>query len=117
MATVTRTNIATQLTGSVEVVEWANLGANDDGEWVLLARPADKSLHVYGTIDGATVGLQGSNESTPTNPAPLRDASHTTIAVTVLPDCRQVMENPLFIRPKITGGTNTQLTVRLVCRY
>lgn len=117
MATVTRTNIETPLAGSVEVVEWQNLGVGDDGQWVLLARAADKSLHVFGTIGGATVSLQGSNETLPANPAELRDAGHSVIAITALPECRQVMENPLWIRPKITGGAGTAVTVRLVCRY
>lgn len=110
--------IWTPLAGRVIVLEWTGLLQGDDGEWKPLSYWNDKCLHMYGTLDGATVTLQGSNESAPTagNAVGLTDPTQTAISFTVK-GIKQVLENPLFVRPVVTGGDGTtNLTVRLVCR-
>lgn len=98
------------------IVEWTGLLAGDDGAWRLLGHYNDKCLHVFGTFGGAIVTIEGSNEDTPANPAGLTDPTQTAISISANA-IKQVLENPLFIRPKITGGDGTTaLTARLVCR-
>lgn len=119
MATRSGTVVKTQLDATAIVLEWTGLLANDDGAWLLLGHYADKSLHVTGTPSGATVRLQGSNEDTPTTPnaVNLSSPSETTIGVTATPALKQVLENPLYVRPLVSGGDgSTAITVRLVCR-
>ena len=120
MATVPGVYIKTQLDPYALVVEWAGLLQNDDGEWKLLGHYNDKSLHVYGTFaGGAAVTLEGSNEDAPSDPnaVGLTDPTQTPISFTAK-GLRQVLENPLRVRPKVTGGDGTtDLTVRLVLRH
>jgi hypothetical protein len=116
MATRAGTVVKTQLDPHVLIMEWASLGVGDDGDWMLLSHYADKNVHVYGTFGGATVTLQGSNEDTPANPASLRDPDKVALALSSSAPMEQVLENPLRVRPVVTGGAGTSLTVRLVCR-
>lgn len=117
MATQTATTVKNQIHPFTMTIEWANLGQGDDGSWYMLGHYSDKCLHVYGTFGGATVTIQGSNQdSTPTSGLGLTDPTQTAISMTS-EGMKQVLENPLFIRPKITGGDGTtSLTARLVCR-
>lgn len=116
MATRTSTTIATQLHPFANTVEWTGLLQGDVGNWQLLGHYNDKCLHVYGTWGGATVTFEGSNEDTPANQAGLTDPTQTAISMTSN-SIKQVLENPLYVRPKITGGDGTtSLTARLVCR-
>lgn len=124
MATRAAKYIANQLAPFALVIEWKDpdgtaLLQGDDGAWVLLGHYNDKSLHVYGVFGGATVTFEGSNEDPPTtgNAVGLRTPSETLISFTAK-DIRQVLENPLFVRPKVAGGDGTtDLGVRLVCRH
>lgn len=116
MATQPSARVPQQLDPFVTAFEWTGLLANDDGAWVMLGAYSDKSIHLYGTLGGATVNIQGSNEDTPANAVNLTDPTQTLIAFTA-PGLKQVLENPLFIRPKVTGGDGTtNITMRLVCR-
>ncbi len=72
---------------------------------------ADKTFHVVGTFGGSVlVVLQGSNDGTNwvtlTDPQGAVISSGTTILVAVL-------ENPLYIRPKTSGGTSADVDVIL----
>lgn len=116
MAVRAATTIQTQLHMHTLVKEWAGLLASDTGDWILTSTYNDKCLHVYGAFGGASVALQGSNEDVPANGASLTDPTQTLIALTAT-GIKQVLENPLFVRPVITGGDGTtNLTARLVCR-
>lgn len=116
MAVRIATTVQTQLHAHTLTKEWAGLLASDTGDWILTSHYNDKCLHVFGVFGGATVSLQGSNEDAPANGASLTDPTQTLIALTAL-GIKQVLENPLFVRPVITGGDGTtNLTVRLVCR-
>lgn len=116
MATRASSTIKTQLHEVALVIDWTGLVQGDDGEWRLLAHYGDKCLHVFGTFGGATVILEGSNEDVPTNAAQLTDPTQTVIALTAN-GIKQVLENPLWVRPRISGGDGTtSVTARLVCR-
>ena len=118
MATRTGTTIPQQTDAVSIVQEWTGMLQGDDGSWLLLSHYNDKSVHVFGTFGGATVTLQGSNESTPTsgNAVGLNDPTQTTLSFTSK-GLKQVLENPLYFRPLVTGGDGTtSLTIRMVCR-
>jgi hypothetical protein len=119
MATRPGAYINTQLAPFAPVLEWTGLLQGDDGDWRLLGHYNDKSLHVYGIPGGATVTFEGSNEDAPSasNAVGLTDPTQTAISFTAK-GLRQVLENPLFVRPKVTGGDGTtNLTARLVLRH
>lgn len=118
MATRSYSVVQTPLHQMATTVEWAGLLAGDDGQPLLMAHYGDKCLHIFGTFGGATVGIEGSNEDTLTAPndVGLTDPTQTLIALTGK-GIKQILENPLWIRPKVTGGDGTtSLTARLVCR-
>jgi hypothetical protein len=116
VATRAASTIPTQLHPFANTKEWTGLLSGDDGSWELLGHYNDKCLHVYGTFGGAIVTVEGSNEDVPTNTAGLTDPTQTAISVSAN-SIKQVLENPLYIRPKITGGDGTtSLTARLLCR-
>lgn len=118
MTTRDSTTPKSQLHEFCLVVEWAGLLTGDDAAWRLLGHYNDKCIHVFGTFGGATVTLQGSNEDVPSAPnsVPLTDPTQTLISFTSV-GMKQVLENPLYIRPLINGGDGTtNLTARLVCR-
>ncbi len=94
---------------------WDSLDGDDVGSWENIAGLADKTVHVFGEFDGGTLVLQGSNEDgTPTAPVTIVDPqgnghSFTSNAMEVL------LENPVQIRPSVSGGGgSTDLTV-IIC--
>lgn len=119
MTTRASTTIKTQVHAQALAIEWAGLTAGDVGDWVLLGHYADKCLHVYGVVGGAVVTLEGTNEDISAGSSysvPLNDTLQNPIAINVT-GMRQVLENPLYVRPVISGGDGTTaIAVRLVCR-
>jgi hypothetical protein len=118
MATRISTTVYSHISPSALIIEWAAISGGDGGSWQLLGHYNDKCVHVYGTFSGgATITLQGSNQdSTPSSGFSLTDPTQTIISF-IAEGGRQVLENPLYIRPVLTAGDgSTALTVRLVCR-
>lgn len=117
MAVRISTTPTNQLNPFALTIEWAGLLAGDTGDFRLLGHYNDKCLHVWGVWGGAIVTIEGSNEDlTPSNQVGLNDPTQTAISFSAN-GLKQVLENPLFIRPKVTGGDGTTaLTARLLCR-
>ncbi len=109
---------------NVHQVIWSGLDSDDSGVPVKFAKYSDKTVQIYGTFGAAgSVTLQGSND-------PRCDAAHPDHANAVystLTDpqanaitktsaaIEEVLENPLWIRPLVTGGDGTtSITVNLV---
>lgn len=113
MAERAGTHVARQHGGRVYVIEWTGLLQGDTGAWMETAHYGDKTLHVYGTYGGATVTLQGSNENTPSNGFAL--TTPTGALSFTSNDGAQVLENPLHIRPVVTGGDGTTSLTARVC--
>ena len=111
MATISPTSSQAAL-GVVEIT-WDALGSNDDGASVQVASHADKTVQVTGTFSTATVALQGSNDNT--NWATLNDLDGTGISVTVA-SLVGVRENPLYIRPLLSGGGSPTIKVVLIAK-
>src|SRR2546427_513372 len=105
----------------VRVVKWVLTTADPTGTAYMAGHKSDKSVHVLAssTFGGATVAVQGSNESdtaTPTNMVTLHDPSHgaggLSFAASAL---EQVLENTWWIAPKLTTvGAGATITVELL---
>jgi hypothetical protein len=111
------TDISTQL-----IYVWSGLDGDDTGIPIKMARYSDKTVHFYSDAwGGSTVTLEGSNDSradpSSTSYASskwfnLTDGTGTSISLTA-DGGRLVSENPLWVRPKTSGGTSASITVAL----
>ena len=99
--------------GSTIIVTWASVTNADTCHPVSYPEYADRSIHVSGTFDGATVQIQGSNNGGASFAA-LADPTETVISITS-ERIKAVLENTGQIMPVITGGGGAQsLTVSLL---
>lgn len=98
----------------VAVTTWAALHADDDGEPVRLAVYSDRSIQVAGTFGGASVTIGGSNDGATYHALTGTDGQTLTLTAGAL---RQVVELPVFIKPRVFGGDGTtDITVVLAGR-
>lgn len=98
----------------VAVTTWAALHADDDGEPVRLAVYSDRSIQVAGTFGGASVTIGGSNDGATYHALTGTDGQTLTLTAGTL---RQVVELPVFIKPRVFGGDGTtDITVVLAGR-
>ena len=113
MATITYT--VENLIGGVKIVTWSPLvAANLDGTPFVCPMFADKSIQVYGTFGGATVTVQGSNDSSSPTYATLADPQGNALTIT-LAKIEQVLENTYVVRPLVSGADGTtSLTVKML---
>lgn len=93
------------------VVSWAGLATGDSGSSVDTADMADRSVQVTGTFGGASVSLEGSNDGATW--FVLNDPLGAAITFTSA-GLRQVLEITRYVRPVVTGGAGSGLTVTLV---
>lgn len=106
---------------SVYVTVWTGLSENDrNGDPESLVQAADRTVQVTGTFGGATVVIEGSNIAVPnlaTNDDwfQLTTPAGTNVSFTSAGGAL-IAENPLHIRPRVSGGTNTDISVDLVSR-
>jgi hypothetical protein len=102
--------------GSSKLVAWTG-GVTADGAGPAVEFPewADNCVQIIGTISGATIVVEGSNDGTNYNT--LNNAQGAALSFTSLADSmKQIVERPRYIRPKITGGTATGIGVYIVMR-
>lgn len=93
------------------VVTWAALAGTDDGSPFRVPSSADLTFQVAGTFGGATCTLQGSNDGTNWNT--LTAKSGTAGMAYTSAASGACNENPLFVRPLISGGSGSALAVVL----
>jgi hypothetical protein len=88
------------------------MAGTDNGAPFRLPCSADLTFQVSGTFGGATVTFQGSNDGTTWHGLSQKGIGTTTMAyaVNTVHACN---ETPLFVRPHITGGTGSSITVIL----
>ena len=103
------------LIGGVKIVTWSPLtSSNVDGTPFVCPMFSDKSVQVYGTFGGATVTVQGSNDSSSPTYATLADPQGNALTVT-LAKIEQVLENTYSVRPLLSGGDGTtSITVKMM---
>src|SRR5262245_27270560 len=114
MATVSGTTVA-QSKG-VYVTTWTGMKSTASAGSALLApNLPDKTVSVYGAFaTGCTITIEGSNSATGTY-FTLNDSRGEGNALTFATgDVKQLLENPLRVRPRVTAngtGAATSLTV------
>ena len=74
---------------------------------------ADKTVQASGTWASATVVIQGSNDNVTW--FTLNDPGGTALSFTA-DAIKVILENPLYIRPKSSGGSGTDVNVTLAGR-
>lgn len=99
--------------GSTMIVTWSPVATGDTCHPVSYPEYADRSVHVSGTFDGATVQIMGSNNGG-VSYAALQDPTETTITITS-ERIRAVLENTAYLMPSVTGGGAAQsLTISVL---
>lgn len=112
MADITPTVVERE--SRTHLVTWV-LGPGDVGVPVRHVGAVERTVQMFGTWGGATVAMQGTVEDTPTNWMPLTDVQGNALQAT--DDCLEtITELVRHIRPAVTGGTGTSVTVMLLMR-
>ena len=92
---------------------WTGLLVDESGEWLVAPVNSDRSVHVLGTLGGASVRIVGSNEvGTPSAPNILSDPLGNDLVfdaakLSSLKAVEQVLEHTVQIRPEVVGGDGT----------
>lgn len=104
----------------VVIHEWVGLAASGDvGVWVAVPHFSDKTVQVSGSFGtGGVVDIEGSIDD-PTEAAPafetLADPQGNDISIaTADKKLETILDNCVFIRPRMTAGSGASLTVRLL---
>ena len=87
--------------GSVVLSTWTLTTADPEGGWFEWAQWADRCGTAFGTWGGATLTWQGSNDGT--NAFTLSNAAGGTAATQTADGGKQLLELPLYVRPKLTS--------------
>lgn len=82
-----------------QVASWTGLTGTENGDTLERSKLADKTVQIMGTLDGATVVLQGSMDGD-TWVTLTSDGTTEISGVGMF----WVWENPRYIRPSISGG-------------
>lgn len=103
----TITDISLTNDGSVKLLTWAALtqATLDDGEPMAFPEFGDVAIQMTGTLGaGGTVVWEGSNDKSVW--ATLNNAQGSALSLTAL-GIKQVVERPLWMRPRCTAGDGT----------
>ena len=93
---------------------WSGIAPGDTCQEYDGGALADKSVQIQGTWGSATLDIQGSNDST--NFRTLRDESAADLTFTDNGGPKQIIEIVAKLKPVITGGTGSSITVSLFGR-
>ena len=97
--------------------KWNLTNADGTGDKVSIVGAADRSVHIYGTFGSATIVFQGTNDPDAGSGSwiTLNDISGAAISATEI-YIAMVAENTIFIRPVLTGGSGSTVSVRVLSR-
>lgn len=105
------TPIRTVVSGAdVKVHKWILTNADATGAAVVAPQGNDKSISVAGTFGGATVTIQGSLDPAAAAYQTLHDPEGNNLAFTAA-GCQAVRENVYLLRPVLSGGAGSTITV------
>ena len=104
--------------GSIAIWTWTLTTADPTGTAVEIPEYADKTWSFSGTLGAAVGAIQGANVNTDAVFAAQSNAAGgTALTVNALPACIAMIENPRFVRPKLTTvGSGATWTVTLCAR-
>ena len=111
MATIQHTNAATD--GAI-VYTWTGMANNDVGTAIFLDGKHHLTAQVLGTFNAATVEFDGSIDGTNFVASTKRNAAGA-VSFTAAGMAAFDTE-PLYVRPKATGGVSTSVTCILLVR-
>jgi len=92
------------------IATWAGLAAGETGQAVVVGSSTPKTVQLEGTFGGGTVAIQGSiNGSNWHTMSSVEIAAGIYVLLTGLsaPTLATIIENPLYMRPVVTGGDGT----------
>lgn len=99
------------------VVRWSDLANGDDGVAVPFGYSPERTIQVFGSFGGGTLHLEGSLEPTnPSNWKVLTDPLGNPISLTS-DSIETVMENTMWIRPRLAGGAAGNVTALVMSRF
>ena len=114
------TGVRTPTPGNTFHVIWETLTENDEvGHPTSIPGASDRSVHVLGTIGGATVLIEGSNLISPLVDGDwftLHDENGDLLSFTSIDIGHAISENTLHLRPRLTGGAGTDVDVIMLFR-
>lgn len=107
--------IGSDLPVGTRIITWAGLDADDTGSpYACVSHYPDKVVQITGTFDTTTVTMQGTLD---TGASPtyftLTDPQGNAISKTAAAG-EQILENCYKIRPSVSGGASTDITVKLL---
>ena len=112
----------TEITPNVETdrtrvfIEWRNIGSGDTVTAIDISQFSDKTVHVFGTFDGSTINMLGSNDTSKTEWFPLVDPQGTAISFSSNGG-EVILENTRFIKPDPASlGASTDITVAICAK-
>ncbi len=118
MATINRVTIP-QPGRSFHTI-WETLTENDVvGDPLTNPGASDRSVHLLGTVGGATILIEGSNVLVPSSDTDwftLHDENGDLLSFTVVDDGHAISENVLHYRPRLTGGSGTDVDIIIFSR-
>jgi len=116
MATVNYTSVPSTSHGdNYRVVTWTPLtNTNVDGQPFQMPTFSDRTVHVLGTFGGATLTFQGSNDGA--NWLTLVDPQGNALTWTTSDRLETCLDSPLHVRPLLSGGAGSSLTVIMVAK-
>lgn len=114
MATINPT--ITRYSDSVAVLTWTPVTNADTCAQVPtdMIDFADRTVQAFGTFGGASINIQGSSDDV--NYANCSDPQGVAIALASAAAIKTITEVPLFMRPAISGGAGSSLTVVMTVR-
>lgn len=96
------------------IARWV-LGPGDDGEPIRYSGAVERTIQIFGSFGGASVAIEGTLELTPTTWLPITDVQGNAINANSN-KLETITELVRHLRPKVTGGSGTTVTVLLMMR-
>lgn len=96
------------------VVTWTGLKNGDTGQPVRLPNYPRKTFQAFGTFGtGGDVDIEGTN-SLDAGWADLDDLEGAAISLGAATSVKTALDNPLYVRPAVSGDGSTVLTVVMI---
>jgi hypothetical protein len=106
-----------RIQGELIIFTWPNMQAGDDGQPVIHAHMADRTVQMIGTPGPGAMVFEGTLETTETTWGTLTDPQGNALSLTTAGKCETVTELVYKIRPRVSAGDGTtSMTGKLLMR-